>query len=189
MDALELLTSDHDEVRGMFESFRSAHESEDAEAMGRLSAQIFQELEVHTAIEEEVFYPAVRDAGGGELNELTDESKEEHHVVDLLMAEIRSLDPSDDAFAAKMTVLMENVEHHAGEEEDEMFPEVRKLMSEDRLQELGAELETAKRRHQQASSTKEELYEKASEMGIEGRSSMTKDELAEAVGDQAPEAQ
>ena len=184
MDALELLKSDHDEVRGMFEEFRSAHEAEDTAAMGEICRRVFAELEVHTAIEEEVFYPAVREAGGGELDELTDESKEEHHVVDVLMEEITSLDPADDAFAAKMTVLMENVEHHAGEEEDEMFPEVRELLSEERLRTLGEELEEAKRRHRLSAASRDELYEKASELGVEGRSAMNKEQLAEAVGEQ-----
>src|SRR5690606_19025326 len=129
MDALELLKSDHDKVRGLFNDFRSAAEQDDAARMGELCSEVFNELTVHTSIEEEIFYPAVREAGGEELNEQTDESWEEHHVVDVLMEEIRALDPGDAAFKAKMTVLMENVEHHAQEEEDAMFPQVRELTS------------------------------------------------------------
>lgn len=181
MNALDLLKSDHDTVRTMFEEFRSAHESDDTETMARICEDVFAELEVHTAIEEEIFYPAVRRAGGEDLGETTDESVEEHHVVDLLMAEIRGLDAGDDAFVAKMTVLMENVEHHASEEEDEMFPQVRQLLDEQRLEELGAELEQAKASHILSSMSKDELYEQAGQLGIEGRSSMTKDELARAV--------
>jgi hemerythrin superfamily protein len=149
--------------------------------MSRICEDVFAELEVHTAIEEEIFYPAVRQAGGEELNETTDESVEEHHVVDLLMSEIRSLDAGDDAFVAKMTVLMENVEHHASEEEDEMFPKVRELLDEQRLEALGQELERAKVSRALSSMSKDELYEQAGELGIEGRSSMSKDELAQAV--------
>ena len=86
--------------------------------MAELVGEIFHELEVHTAIGEEVFYPMIHDAGGQDLTEHTDESYEEHHVVDVLMEEIRGLSADDPSFKAKMTVLMENVEHHASEEED-----------------------------------------------------------------------
>ncbi|MGF1665401.1 MAG: hemerythrin domain-containing protein [Acidimicrobiia bacterium] len=185
MNALQLLKADHDLVRQMFEQFRTAHESDDYEAMGRISEEVFTELEVHTAIEEEVFYPAVREAGGGELNELTDESLEEHHVVDVLMAEIRRLDPSDDAFAAKMTVLIENVEHHAGEEEDEMFPDVANLLDTQALEALGVELEATKLQQMAQLQSRDELYQQASDLDIEGRSSMTKQELAKAVAERS----
>jgi hemerythrin superfamily protein len=187
MNALELLRSDHDLVRQMFEQFRTAHASDDYETMGRICEEVFVELEVHTAIEEEVFYPAVRQAGGGELNELTDESLEEHHVVDVLMAEIRRLDSSDDAFAAKMVVLMENVEHHAGEEEDEMFPDVANLFDAPALETLGTELEAAKLQHMAQLQSRDELYQQASDLDIEGRSSMAKDELAKAVSERSAE--
>src|SRR5690606_31311087 len=106
-------------------------------------------------------YPAVYQADGTELSETTDESVEEHHVVDLLMEEIRRLDPGDDAFKAKMTVLIENVEHHASEEEDEMFPQVRELMDPDELAKLGQELQQAKARHEMSGVTKEELQKQA----------------------------
>lgn len=185
MDALELLKSDHDKVRGLFNDFRSAAEQDDAARMGELCSEVFNELTVHTSIEEEIFYPAVREAGGEELNEQTDESWEEHHVVDVLMEEIRALDPGDAAFKAKMTVLMENVEHHAQEEEDEMFPQVRELMSNDDLQAMGQKLQEAKKRMELSSTSKEELQQQAREMDIEGRSSMTKEELSEAIQEQS----
>lgn len=185
MDALTLLKEDHDTVRSMFEQFRTAAENGDQSKIKDLAGQIFHELEVHTEIEERIFYPAVRDAGGGELDDLTDESNEEHHVVDLLIAEVRGMSPSDDRFKAKMTVMMENVEHHAKEEEDEMFPKVRELMDESRLQDLGAQLQEEKQKLQSQSKSREELYEEAKTQGVEGRSDMTKEELAEAVGDAA----
>lgn len=181
MDGLELLRQDHDRVRTLFTSFREAADAEDGGRMAELSGEIFHELEVHTAIEEEVFYPMIHDAGGEDLTEHTDESYEEHHVVDVLMGEIRQLSASDPTFKAKMTVLMENVEHHASEEEDEMFPQVRELFSENQLQSLGEELQAAKTRHQAASMTKEQLVDQARDMDIEGRSNMTKDELADEI--------
>lgn len=181
MDALELLRSDHDKVRGLFDRFRSASEDDDVTRMDELRQEIFHELEVHTAIEEEILYPTIKDIGGEELIEETDESEEEHHVVDVLMGEILQLDPGEPAFKAKMKVLMENVEHHAQEEEEEMFPQVRELMSEHELEGMGRELNEAKTRHELSGASKEQLQEQARDMDIEGRSSMTKGQLAEEI--------
>ena len=125
MDSLMLLTADHNRVRGLFTRFRDAQEKDDVDAMRALAEQIITELEVHTRIEEEIFYPEVRQ-GSGELDETVAEGIEEHHVVDVLIDEVRQLTPGDEAWVAKMTVMMENVEHHASEEEDEMFPDVRR---------------------------------------------------------------
>jgi hemerythrin superfamily protein len=143
MDAIQLLTADHDEVRGLFEQFRQANEAEDMDRMKELQKQIFSELETHTRIEEDIFYPAVRETDEEEITETVDEGIQEHHVVKVLMREIEDVSGAD-TYQAKMKVLMENVEHHAGEEESELFPEVREKMGPERLEELGAELEAAK---------------------------------------------
>ena len=181
MDGLELLRQDYDRVRSLFTSFREAADAEDTDRMAGLTGEIFHELQVHTAIEEEVFYPMIHDAGGEDLTEHTDESYEEHHVVDVLIEEIRGLGASDPAYKAKMTVLMENVEHHASEEEDEMFPQVRELFSQNELESLGEELQAARTRHEASAMTKQELVEQARDLDIEGRSAMTKEELAEEI--------
>ena len=190
MDALELLRSDHDKVRDLFEQFKSAQEAGDTATMAQLKEQIFSELQVHTAIEEEIFYPAAEDVGE-EAEELVHEGVEEHHLIDVLMEEIEQLEPSDEAWTAKMTVLIENVEHHAGEEEEELFPQLRETFGDDKLAALGEQLQQAKDRKSSAASasgkadtsgmSKEELYEQAKEQDVEGRSQMTKDQLAEAV--------
>ena len=143
MDAIELLKSDHDEVRGLFEQFRKAKEAEDSAQMRQLQKEIFSELETHTRIEEDIFYPAVRALDDEDLTETVAEGIQEHHVVKVLMREIEDVS-GDETFESKMTVLMENVEHHADEEEEELFPDLREKMGEPRLQELGAEMEAAK---------------------------------------------
>jgi hemerythrin superfamily protein len=191
MDALELLKSDHDAVRDLFDEFKQAKEAGDAARMGRVQAKIFNELQIHTAIEEEVFYPEAEEVGG-EAEELVKEGVEEHHVVDVLMNEIRGLQPDDDAWVAKMTVLIENVEHHAEEEEEELFPQLRSAFGDERLERIGEKLADAKRRrggavHDPAAVgladlTRDQLYERAQELDIEGRAAMSKDELAEAIG-------
>ena len=190
MDALQLLKADHDTVRDLFKQFKNAKESDNTGQMQTLQQKIFTELETHTSIEEEVFYPAAEEQGG-EVEELVKEGVEEHHVVKVLMDEIEALSPSDDAWAAKMTVLIENVEHHAEEEEEEMFPKLRKGFGGAKLEELGEQLLAAKERRGAASPlqdpsveldlTKDELYAQAQELDIEGRSDMTKDELAAAI--------
>ena len=181
MNAIDLLTQDHNEVRALFERFKAAQEQEDTAEMSTVASSIFEELEVHTTIEEEVFYPAVRDASE-DLAEVVDEGLQEHHVVDVLMNECRDLQAGADEWVAKITVLIENVEHHADEEEEEMFPDVREELGEEKLDELGEAMEQRKATAKAELATKEELYEKAKELGVEGRSEMTKAELAEAVG-------
>jgi hemerythrin superfamily protein len=136
---IEMLKADHDHVKELFREFSElgdrAHKSKQ-----RLAEQIFQELEVHSRLEEEIFYPAVREAAEEETREVVAEGIEEHHVVDVLIEEIRGLSPEDEAFDAKMKVLSENVEHHIEEEEGEMFPGARKNLGGDELETLGRQM-------------------------------------------------
>ncbi len=120
VNALDLLTADHNRVRGLFRRFQSAVDEEAFDTASGLADEIFRELEVHTSIEEEIFYSRVG-ALGEEIAEIVDEGIEEHHVVEVLMEEISALTPGHDQWKAKMTVLIENVEHHADEEETELF--------------------------------------------------------------------
>jgi hemerythrin superfamily protein len=143
VDALDLLIADHNRVRGLFARFRKAEEHEEAEDMQMLAKRIVEELEVHTTIEEEIFYPAIRDQDE-ELSETVDESLQEHHVVDVLMNEMRDLADGSDEWVAKMTVLIENVEHHADEEEQELFPAVRSAFDADVLEDQARRFEARK---------------------------------------------
>jgi len=186
MDALSLLTADHNRVRGLFARFQAAEEAGDTEQMFELAGKIIVDLEVHATIEEEIFYPAIHGADE-ELKDTVDEGIEEHHVAKVLMEEIKTLSPEDDAWAAKMKVLIESVEHHAGEEEEEMFPETRKNFDKAALEELGARLEARKAELGAPTAadkehlTTEELKELAREQEIPGRSSMDREELVATV--------
>jgi hemerythrin superfamily protein len=190
VDALQVLKADHEVVRELFSQFKQAKEDKDTAQLLSLQQKIFYELEVHTSIEEEVFYPEAEKAGE-EAEELIKEGVEEHHVVDVLMAEIKELSPDDDAFVAKMTVLIENVEHHADEEEEELFPKLRKAFGDEKLASMGQLLLAAKQRRGASTippkaalmnMTREELYEMAQQQDLPGRSDMTKEQLAERLG-------
>ena len=186
MDALSLLTADHNRVRGLFARFQEAEEKDDTATMTELAAKIIVELEVHTTIEEEIFYPEVKGADE-ELKDTVDEGIEEHHVAKVLISEVKALSPDDDAWAAKMKVLIESVEHHAGEEEEEMFPETRKNFDKAALEDLGIRLEARKAQlgaptaADKEQFTTEQLKELAREQEIPGRSSMDREELVATV--------
>ena len=118
-DAIVLLKNDHKEIRKAFNDFKKAGENAH-KTQGKLVDRIIELLTVHTYIENEVMYPRVREL----LPEVEDdvlESYEEHHVADLLVVELASMKPEDERFTAKTTVLIENVEHHIEEEEQEWF--------------------------------------------------------------------
>jgi hemerythrin-like domain-containing protein len=137
--ATELLKRQHREVKRLFKEIDS---TEDARQRRQLLDRISEALRAHTAIEEEIFYPAVREIGTNKAEEMVLESLEEHHVVDLVLAELPKLDPEDERFPAKMTVLSELVEHHADEEEEEMFPMAERKLGGERLSELGQQVAT-----------------------------------------------
>jgi hemerythrin superfamily protein len=124
MKATDFLKKQHKEVKGLF---KKVEKTEDTRGRRQLLAQITAALEMHTRIEEEIFYPAVRELGSRKAEEMIGEAFEEHHVVKLVLKDLPNVDPKDERFEAKMTVLSELVEHHAGEEESEMFPLAERL--------------------------------------------------------------
>lgn len=142
MDAITLLKQDHKKVKGLFQQFDKAGEKAH-ETQRKLVEQIIEELSVHAAIEEQLFYPAARAAVEDVSDEVL-ESLEEHHVVKWVLSELDGMEPTAERFRAKVTVLKENVLHHAEEEETELFPKVRAAMGRKALQELGEKLEKAK---------------------------------------------
>jgi hemerythrin-like domain-containing protein len=142
-DAIVMLKDDHKEVRKLFREFQKA--STTPARKGKLVEKIIELLTVHTFIENEVMYPRVR-ALLPDLEDDVLESYEEHHVADLLVMELVPMSYHDERFVAKATVLIENVDHHIEEEEQEWFPQVREGLSRTQLRELGAELAEAKER-------------------------------------------
>ena len=137
MNAIDLLKKQHKEVKSLF---RKMHKTEAARERSQLLEQIAIALEGHTTIEEEIFYPAVKGLETKKAEEMVSEALEEHHVVKLVLAELPQVDVEDEQFGAKMTVLSELVEHHADEEEKEMFKTAQKLGKAE-LESLGAQME------------------------------------------------
>ena len=186
MDALELLIGDHNRVRGLFTRFKSAKESDDLGEMTALATKILDELEVHSTIEEEIFYPELHDLTD-EVHETITEGYEEHAVVKNLMAEIGAMEPNTEDWAAKCTVLIENVEHHAEEEEKELFPKVRSNTKADLRKAMAERMEARKAElgaptlADKVDLTSDQLSELAKEQEIPGRSKMSTDELRMAV--------
>ncbi|GAB3438662.1 hypothetical protein GCM10027517_11210 [Phycicoccus ginsengisoli] len=142
-DAIVILREDHKEVRGLFREFQGKDVT--PARKGRIVEKVIELLTVHTYIENEVMYPEVRRL----LPDLEDdvlESYEEHHVADVLVMELATMQPSDERFDAKTTVLIESVTHHMDEEESDWFPKVREGLGRNQLQDLGEQLLAAKER-------------------------------------------
>jgi hemerythrin superfamily protein len=143
MDAIALLKADHKTVETLFRKFEQASDS--AKKLKRkLVDQMIRELAIHAVIEEQVFYPAVRDKAG-KLEPQVLEALEEHHVAKWLLSELESLPAEAERFDAKVSVLMESIRHHVKEEEEELFVQVRKAFSPRELREMADALTLAKK--------------------------------------------
>jgi len=138
MKATELLKKQHREVKALFGKAKKAKSADRRNVMD----EITQKLQTHMTIEEEIFYPAVRELDSKKTDEIVPEAYEEHHVVKLVLAELPDVDLDDEQYEAKVTVLSELIEHHVEEEETEMFKSAEKLGAE-RLGELGDEMNMA----------------------------------------------
>ena len=141
MNAFTLLKADHKKVAGILEKIDETTERA-VKTREELFTQLKTELDIHTRIEETIFYPALKDAD--ETRDITLEALEEHKVVKTLLGELESLGKDKEEWTAKFTVLKENIEHHVEEEEGEMFPKARKVLGEDGAETLGTRMEKAK---------------------------------------------
>ena len=145
MNAIELLKSDHQKVRGLLaELAETTHRA--SKTRTELLGKIALELRVHTTIEEEIFYPAFREAGEKHEDEkMFFEAMEEHRAAgDLVLPDLEATEVDSDQFGGRAKVLKELVEHHADEEEKEMFPRARELLGVDALRELGERMQARK---------------------------------------------
>lgn len=141
-DATELLKADHDRVDELFNKVKANEDGNNKDVF----QTIRQELELHTHVEEQIFYPNLLENGDEELQRIVRESLEEHGQVKTMLTEMGPMSGDDEEFKAKLKVLMENVEHHVEEEEGEMFPLVHDQLDEQMLVRLGSLIKAEKER-------------------------------------------
>ncbi len=146
MDAFNLLKADHRKVEELFSQLESAS----GQAKMRVFEQIKTELELHTHIEEKIFYPALEKPK--QTHDLTLEAYEEHDVVKKLLRELSRAKTPNEEWEAKAKVLQENVEHHVEEEENELFEKAEAALSEEQIEALGEQMEAEKERKQRSAS-------------------------------------
>jgi hemerythrin superfamily protein len=144
MNAIDLLKADHEKVKAILSQLSESTDralKKRVELLGKLE----MEITIHTRLEEEILYPAFKEAGSKEEDIMYYEAKEEHRTVDsLVLPDLKVTDPSTPEFSGRVKVVKELLEHHIEEEETEMFPEARKLLGKAELEELGAQMEALK---------------------------------------------
>ncbi|MEN5258659.1 hemerythrin domain-containing protein [Pseudomonas protegens] len=144
MNAIDLLKADHEKVKGILSQLS---ESTDRALKKRVDLldKLEMEITIHTQLEEQILYPAFKEAGGKEQDEMYYEAKEEHRTVDsLVLPDLKATDPSTPEFAGRVKVVKELLEHHIEEEETEMFPQAKKLLGKAKLEELGEQMQAMK---------------------------------------------
>ncbi len=140
MNALDLMKQDHDRIKTMFDE---ALKDDDPTARATFLHRIRAELMAHEKMEEDVFYPALRE-GGEKAKAIVLEGFEEHHIIDVILDELLEVPEEADQWQAKLKVLKENLEHHIEEEEGEMFRRAKDALGEQTLEELGTKMEQVK---------------------------------------------
>jgi hemerythrin superfamily protein len=145
MNAFQLLKEDHQKVSGLFQQIEPTTERAE-KTRTELFEQLKQNLDVHARIEEAIFYPSIKKAA--ETREVVLEGFEEHHVIKMLLKELEAIPVDTEQWTAKLKVLQENVEHHVEEEEGEMFQKARDVLTEEQINQLGAQMEEMKKQLQ-----------------------------------------
>jgi hemerythrin superfamily protein len=147
-DIITLLKEDHKKVKSLLEDLLSGEESEASE-IGQLFDEIERELKLHTELEEKHVYPIFKETGENEEDgKMFFEAHEEHHIVDIVLEDLRKAEPGSESFMARAKVLDELVRHHIKEEEKEMLPRLKKLVDEQQLEEIGARVMEMKQQMQ-----------------------------------------
>ena len=141
MNALEMLKKDPETVKDILDQLEDTTERA-SKKRSELFARLQQELTDHETIEEEIFYPALREHE--EAREIVNEAYEEHQVVDYVLEDMSELEPSDEAWSAKLSVAKENILHHIKEEEGEMFKRAREAFDKTELEDLAVQMEERK---------------------------------------------
>lgn len=167
LDAIGLLTDDHKKVQKMFKEYEKLSKQEDEQGKDELARQICAELAIHAQIEEEIFYPAAREVL--DEQDILDEAEVEHATAKDLVDQIESMQANEDMFDAKVTVLGEYINHHIKEEQEQMFPKIKKSSLD--LEALGEELVQRK----QELMAEMGLDEETSGSGVAARSRGNKD--------------
>jgi hemerythrin superfamily protein len=152
-DAIELLKADHAAVKKLFKTAdqSSRHAGKEKTA---IFTQIRAALEVHATIEEEIFYPAVKQARSEHVKDEVREGYEEHKQIKALLAALSAISPTDENYNMKLKVLKEDVEHHVKDEEGEMFPDAEKYVGKRRLASLGTQMDARKQQLEEGHSSK-----------------------------------
>jgi len=144
MNAIDLLKADHEKVKAILSQLSESTERA-LKKRSELLSKLEMEITIHTRLEEEILYPAFKEAGGKEQDVMYYEAKEEHRTVDsLVLPDLKLTDPGTPEFAGRVKVVKELLEHHIEEEETEMFPQAKKLLRKARLDELGEQMEALK---------------------------------------------
>lgn len=141
MDLFKVLKEDHEKASGLMKKIADSSENA-VKTREKNFEELKNELQAHTAAEEEILYPALQEHE--ETRAIALEAIEEHRLVEQLIDELDAMDVSSEEWTAKFTVLKENVEHHVEEEEDEMFKKARKVLGKDDIEELGQRFQEAK---------------------------------------------
>ena len=138
MDALKLLKEDHQKFKKLLKELEETTERA-VKTREKLTDELKREIKPHEAMEEEIFYPALRQKLKDD--DIVLEGYEEHHAVDVLLEELEGVPLDDETWGPKMKVIQENIEHHIEEEEGEMFKQARRVFDADALEELGTRME------------------------------------------------
>lgn len=149
MDFFELLKQDHQKVSGIFEKLEDTTTAA-VKTRQQLFTQLKQELDLHAQIEETILYPALKQAAA--TRELTIEAYDEHQEVKDLLAELEGMSVEDEEWETILSELKENVEHHVDEEENQMFPKSRQVLSEEQINDITERMQTAKQQAPKAAS-------------------------------------